>query len=58
MYGYTEIKEYEQEQEFIRSLATEPPKDPFDELLDELENISSVKDIKKVAKNIKEKRGK
>jgi hypothetical protein len=36
---------------------TEPDPEPFDELLDELENITSVKDIKNVAKKMREKRG-
>ena len=52
-----EIKEYEQEQEYIKSRIPETAKDPLDELLDELENITSVKDIKAVAKNMKKKRG-
>lgn len=52
-----EIEAYKREQEFAKSLIIETAKEPFDELLDELENISSVKDIKNVAKKMKEKRG-
>ncbi len=52
-----EIKAFEKRKEDAKLFIPETEPDPLDELLDELENISSVKDIKNVAKKIKEKRG-
>lgn len=44
-------------EEDCKLFLTEPDTNSFDELLDELENITSVKDIKNVAKKMKDKRG-
>lgn len=52
-----DIEFEKQLEEDAKLFIPEPEADPFDELLDELENVSSVKDIKNVAKKMKEKRG-
>jgi hypothetical protein len=52
-----EIKVYEQEQEFAKSLITETAKDYVEEFIDRLADIDSITDIIKIAKDIKAKRG-
>jgi hypothetical protein len=53
-----EIKAYEQEQEFIKSLIPETAKDHVEEFIDRIAEIDSITDIIKIAKDIKRKRGK
>lgn len=52
-----EVKAYEQEQEFAKSLITETAKDLVEEFIDRLADIDSITDIIKIAKDIKAKRG-
>jgi hypothetical protein len=52
-----EIKAYEQEQEFIKSLIPETAKDHVEEFIDRIAEIDSITDIIKIAKDIKAKRG-
>ena len=52
-----EIKAYEQEQEFAKSLITETAKDYVEEFIDRIAEIDSITDIIKIAKDIKAKRG-
>ena len=52
-----EIKEYEQEQEIAKSLITETAKDLVEEFIDRLAEVNSFTDIVKLAKEIKQKRG-
>jgi hypothetical protein len=52
-----EIKVYEQEQEFAKSLITETARDHVEEFIDRIAEIDSITDIIKIAKDIKRKRG-
>ena len=52
-----EIKEYEQEQEYIKTLIPETAKDLVEEFIDRIAEIDSVMDIIKIARDIKAKRG-
>ena len=52
-----EVKAYEQEQEFAKSLIPETAKDYVEEFIDRIAEIDSITDIIKIAKDIKAKRG-
>lgn len=52
-----EVKAYEQEQEFAKSLIPETAKDHVEEFIDRIAEIDSITDIIKIAKDIKAKRG-
>jgi hypothetical protein len=52
-----EIKEYEQEQEFIKTFIPETARDFVEEFIDRIAEIDSITDIIKIARDIKAKRG-